>query len=172
VPVNETGQHFLAGAALAGDQHRGIGLGHPRRQRQQVAGARVVGDDALLLLRPRHSGHVLDQHPRLEGLEQEVAGPGVHRRHRLVHVAEGRHQQHRQVREARADRLQQRDAVHRLHAQIAYHQVEGLALEQAQGGRAVGGADHCDGRRTPASGRGRREAAGHPRRPEGSVAQA
>ena len=152
---------LLAGAALARHQHRRIGgrdlldggldalhgrarahqvdagLGGPGGARGEVMGAGIQ--------RPAHQG--LDQEV-VEGLAQEVVGALAHRPHRGVPFGEGGHDHHEDVRMPAADLLEQHQPIHRLHAQVAEHQLDAAVLgERCQGLLAVGG----EGDRVPFS---------------------
>ncbi|MNF63646.1 hypothetical protein D3C84_453540 [compost metagenome] len=108
--VNESCQHLLAGAGLAGDQHRRIALRHPRGQLEQLHAGRFQGHRAVLLGR-RHTpeGVAIDQRQqgfRLERLDQIIRRALAYRIHRTLDRGEGGHQQHRQLRLALADQGQ------------------------------------------------------------------
>jgi len=52
--VHRARHQLLADAALAPDQHRRVGLGHPRDQVQQLADLGRAADEALARLEPLH----------------------------------------------------------------------------------------------------------------------
>ena len=111
---------LLADTTLATQQHRRIGLCHTPGEREKVFRHGVDGDHALLvdLLRQTVAQYVLEQRLWLERLEEEIAGTGPHRLDCPIDVGKGRHQDDRQLRQATADFLQQRDAIHRQHAHV------------------------------------------------------
>ena len=98
--ADEARIHFLAGAALAGDQHRGIVLRDLARQRHQRASTpdptatSSFGATRARQLALRH----VDQRLRVEGLDDVVGRAFAHGRHRLRDGAVGGHQHHRQIR--------------------------------------------------------------------------
>ena len=135
IAMNEASDHFLANARFSGKQHRGIGLGDALGNGKQFAAGRIVGHHAHLVIGRGQFVFVDvgEQGLWLERLEQEIASPGAHGIHRLVHFSIGRHQHHRQMRQAGADFLEQGDAVHRHHAHIADHDGKSLFRQYFQG---------------------------------------
>ncbi len=113
--VQGPGHHLLARAALAQDQHRGLGIGelrqlfvqfeHGRALAQQVfEAARALHRlaermDLLLELPPFHRAAEDDrQQLHFNGLGDEVVGPCPNGRNRRLQAAEGRHDDDRHVR--------------------------------------------------------------------------
>ena len=101
--ADEARIHFLAGAALAGDEHGGIVLGDLAGQRHRALGLRIRGDqlvrgDAVGKLPARH----VDQRLRVERLDDVVGGTLAHGGYGLRDGAVGGHQHHRQIRAAAA----------------------------------------------------------------------
>ena len=70
--VNEARQHLLAGPALPAEKHRRVALRDPRRQREQGAARRVLGDDLGVRPgdRPQVLGHLGDEDLGLSPLNQ------------------------------------------------------------------------------------------------------
>ena len=138
VGVDVAREHFLAGARFAGQQHGGVGVGDLAGQRQQLARASVfdhragsTGGGAGV------APHMGEQHFRLEGFEEEIAGAALHRGDRLFDIAKGRHQHHRQLWQTVADLAEQGQPVHRFHLEIADDEVEHAATERVERGRAA-----------------------------------
>jgi hypothetical protein len=119
VPMQRPGHQLLAGAGLAVDEHRGVGLGqaadgaedllHRRRlpedlrhRAELLDGAALVG--ALLDGAP----HQLDSLVHVEGLGQVFEGSALEGRHRTVEIGVGGHDDDRDVRKARLDLGEQR----------------------------------------------------------------
>ena len=131
-------QHCLAGARLAGDQHRGVALRHPSGQLQQLLAGRLIGYRPLAVgqryLTQGMAGHQIEQGLGLEGFDQVIRRALAHGIHRPLHGRKGGHQQHRQLRVALAHQGQQLMTVHARHIDVANHQTEGL-LGQGQQGR-------------------------------------
>ena len=66
------GDQFLAGAALAQDQHRGLGLGDVLDQLHDLPHRRALADDFLV------AGHLVDRPPQLQVLlAQPPLGQGL-----------------------------------------------------------------------------------------------
>ncbi len=137
--VQGAGDHFLAGAGLAEDQHVGGDAGkradllaqalHGRRLTHQAAGqllavierhaqAAIVQYQAAQL---QCAAHAVEQRLVGEGLFQKIVGAGAHRLHGQRHVAVACNQQYRQLGIALAQLLQQLQAVDAGHADIADH---------------------------------------------------
>ena len=127
-------QHFLAGAALAAQQHRGVGRGDPARELQQLD--RFARHRHRILVACGRPGAQardhLEQLRRLERFHQVVGGPVAHRLHRALDAAEGRDQHHRHLRMQRADASQQFVAVHAAHVDIGDHDIDRILREQRE----------------------------------------
>ena len=123
--ANEARIHFLARAAFAGDQHRGVGVGDLAREAHQRASTRDRRQPARSAstrsgqLTPRH----LDQRLGVEGFDDVVGRAFAHRRHRLRDGAVGGHQHHRQIGPQPFDRRQQLVAVRAGHLHVGDHQA-------------------------------------------------
>ncbi len=110
--VDGPGDEFLAGAALAGNQDRGPGLGHPFHQGQDIlhdsglthnVGEAVlffqflvqqaVGEDQVAVFQGLGDGH--HDFFILKGLEDVIEGAFFHGRDRFFHGAERGHDDHR-----------------------------------------------------------------------------
>jgi hypothetical protein len=75
--VNMPGDHFLARAAFAGDQHAGIGPGDLLGDAQDTGHCRILGDH-LSLLGADHTENAGDQF-RVRRQGKEFTGPGANR---------------------------------------------------------------------------------------------
>ena len=153
-PVDGDGQQFLAGAALAADEHGGVGLGHQPCPRQQLLHHRAAADDvlpplaAVLHLADHAAGglqglfHLAQQVRALDGLgqEREHALPG--RLHRLGDGTMGGDDDHRHRLVLPPQRLEQRQAVDAGHAQVGEHHVRLEGGEGRQGLLAALGRRH------------------------------
>ena len=77
VGVNRAGDDLLAGAALAQDQHRGVGLGHVLDQLQHLPHRRAVADDLVdghqLVDRLAELRVLLAEPPLLQGPQDQMA---------------------------------------------------------------------------------------------------
>ena len=76
------------------------------RQQQHFTSTRVSSDHAFSRRRNGITLDLVEQRFGFKGLEHEVAGAAAHRRHSLVDIAEGSHQQHGQAGFFRADFVQ------------------------------------------------------------------
>ena len=150
--MDRPGDHRLAGAALAGDQHGGAGVGHAVDHVVDLQHAVVVADDVLhaeaeielgleRLVLFDHLALVqgpLDGHLQLfvdQRLGEEVEGPQADRLDgRLDRAVAGDHD-HGRVRLLLAAMGQQVEAVAVAQADVDQHQVVGLAID---GGDAFG----------------------------------
>jgi hypothetical protein len=138
------GHPLLAGAALAGEEHRDVPRPDPGHQRGQPAHRRRVEDHRprqrqlarqplVLGAQPGRLGgatHHRDQLVGLEGLAEVVPGARLDGLDRLPLRPVGRHQHHPRRRWPRTDSPQQLHAVHAGHPQVGEDQVglEGLQL--------------------------------------------
>ena len=139
--VDGPGDEFLAGAALAGDQDRGPGLGHPFHQGQdllhdpglshdvgeavlffQFLVQQAVGQDQVAVFQGLGDGH--QDLFVFEGLEDVIEGPFFHGRDRFFHGAEGGHDDHRQVRVEAVQFVQELDAAHLGHLHVGEDEVQ------------------------------------------------
>ncbi|MNI36149.1 hypothetical protein D3C73_901920 [compost metagenome] len=136
VLMNVARQHFLAGAGLAGNQYRRITARHPRRQFQQLSTGRLDCDRAFAIAGPQPpqgmTTHQIQQRLGLERLDQIIHRPLAHGIHRTLHRAMRGHQQHRQLRLARAKHAQQLVPIHARHVHVAEHQAEGFCSHSIQ----------------------------------------
>lgn len=130
-------QHFFTGAGLAGDQHGGIATRHTRCQFQQLCAGRLKGNRAFAVGIRNNAecmpGNQFDQGFRLKGFDQVIRRALAHGVHRPLHGAMGGHQQHRQLRLARAQQAEQLVAVHAGHVDVTDHQAERFLLNRLQG---------------------------------------
>ena len=95
VRVQVAGHHFLAGAALAGDQHARIGRRILPGEGEHLDGRRIVEDRTLVVLRHRleHGGDQLG----VRWQRHELLGAGANGRDRRTGVAVDTVGDHRQV---------------------------------------------------------------------------
>ncbi len=144
VPMQGLGHQFLAGAGLAVDQHRDVGVGqaadgakhflHGRRLADDFGGADiVVGHFHVLVLgfpgvgqRAFGGGHRLVD---IEGLGQVLEGAALVGGHGAVQVRVGGGDNHRQARVGLGDARQQFQAVDAGHADIADDGVGSVLVE-------------------------------------------
>ena len=157
--VDGPGDEFLAGAALAGDEDRGPGLGHPFYQGEdllhdlgfaddvgeavlffQFLVQEAVLEDEVAVLQGLGDGH----HDLfvLEGLEDVVEGAFFHGRDGFFHGAESGHDDHGQVRVELLQFFQELDAAHLGHLHIGEDQVQVGGAGDLHGLDGAGGRDH------------------------------
>jgi hypothetical protein len=148
--VQSAGDELFAGAALAEDQHREIGVGDATDTREELDHDRTLADDAGERRRGLPLGaqqpHLLLQLPVLERalqhpaqnfevdrLGDEVAGAGAQGGDRGVHAAESGHHHHRHVGTVLAEPPAELDAAHSLHFEIGQHDVDLALFQSSQG---------------------------------------
>ncbi len=149
--VQRSGHELLAGPALARDEHRRIGLGHPANDVEHLLHRRALADhlvdrpqladgaaEALHLL-PQLAGAQRplegdDQLVGLERLRHEVVGARADRLHGRLDAREGGHDDHGRVLAQRHDLAAQVDAAHPAHADVAEHDAEVGLAQLPQGG--------------------------------------
>ena len=139
--VDLAGDHLLAAAGLALEQHGCVRAGRASCQLEQLERARVDGDQ---LARPRRGA--LGQDPALDGLEQVVGSERLHQvvdgsaAHALdgaLHGGEGGDDHDRHLGETLAHGGRDVAAAHPRHAQVGDHQAGRLA-HRLQRTRAAG----------------------------------
>ena len=143
--VNGARQQFLAGAALAGEQHARVGAGHHVGLRQLVFHQLIARDDvgAPILIDVREARHlerllhVIEQFLLVDRLGEEAEGAALRRVHGVRNRAVRGENDHPQARPAALQLLQQADAVHLIHAQVRDHEIR---PEARAGGQRRGGA--------------------------------
>ena len=148
--VNGARQQFLAGAALAGEQHARVGAGHHVGLRQFVFHQLIARDDvgAPILVDVRESRdlerllHMVEQILLVDRFGQKAERAALGRVHRVGNRAVRGENDHPQTRPAALQLLQQADAVHLIHAQIGDHQVR--PESRAGGQRRRGAFDRFD----------------------------
>ena len=152
---------LLAGAALAGDQHRGVGradlvdelidLLHRRARADQLAVAPRVGDDlaqpldlaaqrAMLGGAPDRDRERLD----LDRLGDEVVGAGADRADRGLEAAERGQHQHRDVRPISGHALAQLETGDALHVEIGDDDVDVVVRDRGERVGPVGERDDLE----------------------------
>ncbi|MNR17001.1 hypothetical protein D3C85_1336370 [compost metagenome] len=139
VAMDEAGQHLLAGATGAANQHTGVTGRHLPCDGQQPFHRCGIGQQLFVTFRLRqqvllHFGYQL---LRFERLQQVVAGTGAQQVDRALDHAVGGHQHEGQGRIGGLDLLEQGVAVHRLHLGIRHHQPDRVVAQHLQGRLAV-----------------------------------
>ena len=139
--------HFLAGTALASDQHRGFGIGDAVDQIPYFLerGAcpnefAVRASRAALQAKP---GHFLMQGPvlrsplnrdteniELHGLANEVVGTSADRSHRRIVISERREHDYRHVSEAFRDARAELQPTPTLHVEVGHDDIEILLVQR------------------------------------------
>ena len=131
VLVQRVRDQFLAGAALAGDQHRDVALAQPADGAEHVLHRRRLAEHlGHLRLRARRAPPRAGSRRRarrisstalrhVEGLGQVLEGAALEGRDGAVEVGVGRHDDHRQAGQALLDLGQQVDARAAGHADVA-----------------------------------------------------
>jgi hypothetical protein len=160
--VDGAGHHFLAGAALALQEHGAPRIGDHRDLLAQLHDGGVVAEQAVRFLpcrdrraqRPVLGAQLLElegavqdvvQLVEPEGLGQVVDGAATGRFHRLRDGAErGHHHDERPVVQLRVDVFQQLKAAAAGHLDVGKDQVEALLLQLGQGRGAVVGRPHLE----------------------------
>jgi hypothetical protein len=146
VAVQAARHEFLAGAALAGDHHRGVAGGELADDLEDLLHGRRGADDALLVLLRVDDRLVAgrglavglgaqgafdqgEQLGRIEGFNHVVEGAELHRLDGGLRGAEGRHEDHQLLRVGRADVLERLQARHAGHAVVEQHDIGRLFLD-------------------------------------------
>ena len=143
--MDHIGQHLLAHAALAGDQHPAVGRrnqrGIPKHRLHQRAPRHDIIRQGLVLAelqgnRFGDAGRLLNRGEQLIEVDRfrEIIHRAIaHRRHRIPHIGERRHQQHRQRRMLLARFPQRVESREPRHPHVRNHHVELGAAQQFQG---------------------------------------
>ncbi len=160
VVVNRPGEQFLARTRLADQQHAAPDLGELGGRLEQLLHADRLADQ---IVKGRALGKLLGHHAlgahrvallqgpfdfeqhvvELHRLEQVVVGPRAHGRHRVLHRAVGRQDNHRRLGQGLADVPQQLQPVHLRHTHVGEHQVHVLLEHDAVSRLAVAGLKHA-----------------------------
>jgi len=152
--VQSPGHQLLAAAALAGDEHGGLGGRDHGDHLDQLAHGRAGADDlwrgesgrqileqlAVLLFKAgvvQGPGQGHAQHVEIQGLGQVVVGPGLERLHRVAHRGVRGHDEHGRSRVVLLDALERLDAAHLRHAHVHEHGVVGPGQHLVHGLGAV-----------------------------------
>ena len=139
--MNRAGDHVLADAAFACQQHGGPRAGDARDGRENFLHRRAVADDIFELIAlaqgfaklavfvaklANFQGFFDDHAQMIEGkrLGKKVDSSLLHRLHRDFHRAERRHHDHRSMLVLLIQFFEQRQAVHAGELQIGEHQVD------------------------------------------------
>jgi hypothetical protein len=155
LPVDGAGDQLLAGAALAGDQHRGrrardvghemVELFHLRMSADDLAEVvaalelRAQVDDLALERAPlERPAHEREQLVLLEGLGEVIEGAQLHGGHRRADRLHRGDQDDLDVLVDGLDALQHLDAVHAGQPDVEEDQVHLGGAEHVEGGGAVG----------------------------------
>jgi hypothetical protein len=148
VTMDGSGDQFLAGAALAGDEHASVARGHQGDALEHHLHDRAAADDFFRAscFRFRGSQHDLRRWPaeqgtvdcfqRLAQIEwfcQVIEGSALNRLDRRWQVAERRHDNHRQVGREGAQPRQRRQSIHARQTDIEDHDSGSLAGEEREG---------------------------------------
>ena len=142
-------------------EHGHVALRDARRELEQLAAQRILGDGQRDRGRSRGLGRefaaasvardALLELFGLERLDEIVDGAVAHRGDGLIDRAVRRHQQHRRRRRALLQSAQQLAAVDGLHLHVADDEVDGRRAEDLQRLAAVAGSEHVETRRLRAS---------------------
>ncbi|OPZ76724.1 MAG: hypothetical protein BWY77_01837 [bacterium ADurb.Bin431] len=141
--MNRPRHQFLAGAALPADDHRRIGRSHLFNQLVDFLHCSALADHVLegeTLLELHAQVEVLDAELAffknvahleaelvdLEGFDDIVKGPALHRLHGGAGIGIGGHEQHLGLRPAGLDPLEQLHSAYACHLDIADDDVEAL----------------------------------------------
>ncbi|RMR91538.1 hypothetical protein ALP78_05388 [Pseudomonas coronafaciens pv. striafaciens] len=145
--VQRAGDHFFACAGFAEDQHVGSRPGQCADLFAQTQDRRRLTDQACAQLlaitqgqaqaaviqhqtaQRQSAAHAVEHGVAGEGLFQKVVGPGAHGLYRQRYIAMPGDQQHRQVGVLRVKLVEQFQAVHALHANIADHHARPVAAD-------------------------------------------
>ncbi len=141
--VQAVRDELLAGAGLAGHEHRHVARRHPVHEVEELDEPRIAGDElgAALLGREQAGDDGEQRGRRRQRLGQVVGGAEPHRLDRLGDRAVGGEHDQRRRRGELADGAQQADAVEPRHALVREHEVERPPLE---GGERLGTVAHLD----------------------------
>src|SRR5579883_889609 len=155
--VDGAGDQFLAGAAFAGNEHRGASVFEARNHAQHVLDLGGGADDAVELGLGVHAvaqelvfldqadlfGHATQEQAqflqRREGFGDVVIGAELHGLHGGLDRAVAGHDRDLGAREHLLDLLQELQARHLRHDQVGQDHVGRLFLEPGQSGLAAGG---------------------------------
>ena len=124
-------QQFLAGSALSGEQHSGIGARHHVCLGELVLHQLIARHDvgAPVLVHLRKSGHlerllhVVEQFLFVDRFGEKAERSALGGVHGVRNRAVGGQDDHSQTRPAALQLLEQSDAVHLIHAKIGDHEV-------------------------------------------------
>ena len=141
------GEHFLAGARFAGDQHAGIARRDQLGFVEQTVHQRRAGDDArtpdLLPVLTADAGlfkrlvDACQQHILVHRLGQKIQRAALGGRHGLGDGAVGGQQDDRQVGMGMAQAFEQGHAVHLVHAQIGDYAIRAVIIQCTQCGQTA-----------------------------------
>ena len=148
--VQAPGNHLLARAALAHDQHRGLGIGDLRQLVVELEHGRALAEQVfetarslhrlaermdLLLELPPFDRPAEDHRQQLhfDRLGDEVVGPGANGGNGRLQAAEGRHHDHRHVGPVGHQPRAELQPVHARHLQVGQHDFEILAAGGLEG---------------------------------------
>ncbi len=152
VVVDELGDQFLAGAALAADEHRGVGARHLARQFHRLAEAgrdanhvellthaglcHQLGAEVVRFPRDHHGvGGATDQDLEVGGgerLGEVVPGAGAERLDAAGDAGVAGHDDHDGVAMVLEGGAEQVDAAHLRHVEVHQHDVELAALDRLE----------------------------------------
>ncbi len=129
--MDRASQQFFAGAAFSGDQHSRIGAGNHMGLGQLLLHDRAAGHDigAPVLIGGTEARdaqgflHLIEQFLLVHRFGEEAEGAHLRGLYGIGDGAMGGQHDDLQARPAVLQFLQQRDAVHRFHAQVRDHQI-------------------------------------------------
>ena len=157
--MDRAGDQLLAGAALAGDQHRRGGAGDLRDERLELLHRRVAADDLVAIVRPLELGAkerdlALERPPLeraaserqqlflLERLREVVERAELHGGHRGPHGLDGGDQDDLDPFVDRLDALEHFDPVHAGQSDVEQHEVDLGSAGHIERPRAVRDVEH------------------------------
>jgi hypothetical protein len=161
--VQGVGHQFLAGAGLAGDEHRGLALAQAADGAEHVLHGRRLAQHGLARQAGIQPGHFLDaaaflQGPvdefqgvvHVEGLGQVFEGAALEGGDRRIQVGIGGHDDDGQAGLLGLDLLHELQAAHARHADVRHHRAGGFPVQGAQG--RLGGVEDAVGQVFPRQG--------------------
>jgi hypothetical protein len=156
--VQGAGDQFLAGAAFAGHQHRGAGVGDGADQIADLLHVAALADHFGFVAQLRAQAAVfafgvlvlegaLDDdfqfsNRRVGALLDVAVGPLLHRFHSVLDAGVGGDHDNGGLGGSGADGFEQFEAVHARHLDIRKHQVEVPVFQLGEGGARLGSGVH------------------------------
>ncbi len=142
--------HFAAAVAasiLGGETHLpphtllniNVPAGRPAAYRMTRLGRRIYRDAVEVREDPRDLG---EDHLVAEELDEVVLGATLHRLHRALHRGVARDDDHGRVEAGLANAVQEREAVHRRHAEVGDHHVPRFLGQELERGDGIADVSH------------------------------